>query len=214
MNLHDDELDQSKQPNQDALLKQLAGPPMLPGGTAGPDPAMGMIAPPQPQKPQSDPSRMDWGGIDKGKYDSGHDSPKYQVLRALSGFDPTQGVTPDVLNALNGLGLGTFSGDRDKIRVGGQVDPRFNGFTEFDLIRGFNDQNNPDKKWGFGGTGAPGQPDHQPQQGGGMGMGMAQGGLNSLLQGDPLAGIQSAISGYSEQGDNLKALLAQLSGGR
>jgi hypothetical protein len=211
MKLNDDELDQEKRPNQDALLQQLGAPGLqapLPGGTAGPDPIAGMAAPPQ-AKPQSNPDYMDWGGIDKGKYDSGHDSPKYQVLRSLSGFDPSKGVTPEVLAALNGLGLGTFSGDRDKIRVGGQIDPRFNGHTEFDLIRGFNDQNNPSKKWGFGGTEGPGQ----PQSGGGgigAGMSVAQGGLHSLLQGNPLQGIQAAIGQYAGQGDNLKALLAQL----
>ena len=248
MNLHDDELDQEKRPNQDALLAQLgAGPNTAQMGpnagrmdTFAPDAAsaaawrndpsnplhgiMSGLAPSDPvqgmaqasQKPQSNPDYMDWAGINKDKYDSGHDSPKYQVLRALSGFDPSQGVTPDVLAALNGLGLGTFSGKGDKINVGGQIDPRFDGYTEFDLIRGFNDPNNQSKKWGFGGTGAPGQPDHQPQswQGGGMGLGIAQGGLHSLLSGDPMAGIQAAIGQYAGQGDNLKALLAQLQGGR
>jgi hypothetical protein len=39
---------------------------------------------------------------------------------------------------------------------------------------------------------------------------MARGNLNALLTGDPMAGIQAALGKYSEQGDNLKALLAQL----
>jgi hypothetical protein len=208
-----DDFDEQKRPNQDALLKQLAGPGLaappepvdpIPGAS---QPAMGMAAPPQRM---SNPDAMDWAGIDKGKYDSGHNSPKYQVLRELSKYDPSQGVTPDVLAALNGLGLGTFSGDRDKIRVGGNIDPRFNGHTEFDLIRGFNDPNNPSKKWGFGGTEGPGQPQTSAPRMGGGGTGMAQNNLNALLQGDPLAGIQSAIQGYAGEGDNLKALLAQL----
>jgi hypothetical protein len=46
-----------------------------------------------------------------------------------------------------------------------------------------------------------------PMQGGGS---MARGNLNALLTGDPMAGIQAALGKYSEQGDNLKALLAQL----
>jgi hypothetical protein len=46
-----------------------------------------------------------------------------------------------------------------------------------------------------------------PMQGGGS---MARGNLNALLTGDPMAGIQAALGKYSEQGDNLKALLAEL----
>jgi hypothetical protein len=46
-----------------------------------------------------------------------------------------------------------------------------------------------------------------PMQGGGS---MARGNLNALLTGDPMAGIQAALGKYSEQGDNLQALLAQL----
>jgi hypothetical protein len=243
MQLHDDELDQEKRPNQDALLQQLAAPglqapaggfsSLLPEGVSpqrnnqdlleqsgsaglkiGNSLLQGMAQP--SQKRTSNPDYMNWAGINREKYDSAHDSPKYQILRELSKYDPSQGVTADVLAGLNALGLGTFTGQKDKINVGGQIDPRFEGYTEFDLIRGFNDPNNQSKKWGFGGTGAPGQPDYKPQggQGGGMGLGIAQGGLHSLLSGDPMAGIQAAIGQYAGQGDNLKALLAQLQGGR
>jgi hypothetical protein len=39
------------------------------------------------------------------------------------------------------------------------------------------------------------------------------GGLNSMLTSDPMMGIQAMVGKYSQQGDNLKALLAQLGGG-
>lgn len=65
-----------------------------------------------------------------------HDTPKYQIARVLQGFDPRDGITDDVLAALNRLGIGTFvrtSGD--KVRVE-NADPRFQGVTEIDLVRG------------------------------------------------------------------------------
>lgn len=74
---------------------------------------------------------------DRGKLEGEHDSPKYQIGRTLRMFDPRAGVTPEVLAALNKLGLGTFSGERDKLSVGGSVDPRFNGVTAFDVGRNF-----------------------------------------------------------------------------
>lgn len=109
-------------------------------------------APPAPKYGKDIGNRdyMDWRGINAEKFNGDHDSPKYQVLRTLSHFDPSQGATPEVIAALNQLGLGTFSGAKDKIRVGGQVDPRFEGFTEMDLIQGFNDPNNKTKTWGYG----------------------------------------------------------------
>lgn len=92
---------------------------------------------------------LDMGGINQAKLDSGHDSPKYRVLRTLSNFDPSQGVTPEVLAALNSLGLGTVTGGKDKFSFSGQVDPRLEGYTDVDAIVGFNDPNKP-KAWGYG----------------------------------------------------------------
>ena len=84
-----------------------------------------------------------WGqytpeGYNTGKIAEGHDSPKYQIGQVLSNFDYRQGITPEVLNALNALGLGTFEQiGNDKVRVTGDVDPRFGGekYTTIDLIR-------------------------------------------------------------------------------
>ncbi len=229
MKLHDDELDEQR-PNQDALLKQLAGPPMLPGGTAQGfaqgEPTPGAL--PAPPKPDY----SGWGqygveGLDKAKIDAGHDSPKYQIGRIQSHFDPTKGVTPEMIDALNGLTyqgqkMGNFRFDpkatsNDWLYVDDGVS-KFDGVKGGDIVR----NSGPGGAWqGWGGSyglgpdgGSLPEPAQGGGQGGGMGLGMAQGGLHSLLSGDPMAGIQAAIGKYSEQGDNLKALLAQLAGGQ
>jgi hypothetical protein len=171
----------------------------------------GMTAPPEKNVSQ-------WGqyggeGLDAAKIARGHDSPKYQIGRVLSNFDPKQGFTPDVLNALNALGIGTFSANKDRLTVGGQMDPRFEGVTGADLIRNFTGEG-PAAWQGWGGVNpeGPGVKEAGPM---GFASGsIGRGGLNSLLMGDPFAGIQSAIGQYAGQGDNLKALLAQLQQGR
>lgn len=82
-----------------------------------------------------------WGnkleGFDFNKMNSGHDSPKYQFGRVMSQFDPKGGITQGMLDQLNALGLGTVTGKigGDKISIGGNIDPRFEGVTEFDIIR-------------------------------------------------------------------------------
>lgn len=105
-----------------------------------------------------------WGqympeGYDPRKIESGHDSPKYQVGRVVSQFDPSAGLTPEVIGALNKLGIGDFSAiDGDKLRVTGNMDPRFEGVTEFDMIRAFSGGPNGegrDPHWGWGAIGGP-----------------------------------------------------------
>ena len=77
-------------------------------------------------------------GFSSDKLNNGRDSPKYQIGRVLSQFDPSQGLTPELLNALNALGIGDFtSNGRDKVSVA-NADPRFQDLTELDLIRGYN----------------------------------------------------------------------------
>jgi hypothetical protein len=78
-----------------------------------------------------------------------HTTPKYQIARTLQNFDPAQGVTPELLAALNALGIGTFSGQKDKVHVSGAVDPRFEGYTTIDLVEGFNNPNGT-KSWQYG----------------------------------------------------------------
>jgi hypothetical protein len=62
-------------------------------------------------------------GYDYGKLnDPTHMSAKYQIGRTLARFDPTKGLTPDALLALNALGLGTFSGAGDRLSLTGVTD--------------------------------------------------------------------------------------------
>lgn len=103
-----------------------------------------------------------WGsyqtaGWDPSKIEAGHTSPKYQIGRTLSNFDPTQGITPELLAALNALGLGTFSGSGQNLSITG-ADPEF-GYdaSSGDIIRGFQGGSGTDAAWQFGlGDGALG----------------------------------------------------------
>ena len=79
-------------------------------------------------------------GFDAGKLGSEHDSAKYQIGRTLSHFDPRQGITPEALAALNGLGIGSFSGQGDKLNVTGGSHG-LQGATDLDVVRGFHDPN-------------------------------------------------------------------------
>jgi hypothetical protein len=62
------------------------------------------------EEPATQPSATNyssWGGssvagLDANKVQSGHDSPKYQIAKVLSNFDPTKGITGEVLNAFRG----------------------------------------------------------------------------------------------------------------
>ena len=135
------------------------------------------------------------------------DSPKYQFARVMSNFDPKGGISQAMLDELNKLGLGSVSGKigGDKISIGGNVDPRFNGLTEFDVIRDL--ENGGGWQWGDASGGGGGQ---APGMAGNMMPG--SGGLNTLLMGDPLAAIQAAIGQYQQPSSNLQALIDQLGG--
>lgn len=176
--------------------RQAAGAPALSGGTAvdqssGMSNALGGFA-----------GKLE--GFDQGKLSGGHDSPKYQFGRAMSQFDPKGGITQELLDALNALGLGTVSGNLggDKISIGGNVDPRFEGVTEFDIIRDL--ENGGGWQWG-GLNGKAAAP--QMRQGGG---GMAPSGIGALTQ-SPSNAINAALA--NSRTPNIDALLAQLAGG-
>lgn len=157
-----DALDQPGGPGSD--LMGPAGPKSGNSGIAGTASAAIEPAPapaaPKPAGPGAFASQM--SGFDTAKFsDLSHNTPKYQLARAMSNFDPRQGITPEVLAALNGLGLGTFEGlDEDEVRLrDGHAD--FGGISEFDLIEGFDGGNG---KWAYQGLNGPAaQP--QPQQG-------------------------------------------------
>ena len=79
-------------------------------------------------------------GFDAGKLGGGHDTAKYQIGRTLSHFDPRAGITDEALAALNGLGIGSFSGAGDKLSVTGGSHG-LQGNTALDVVRGFKDPN-------------------------------------------------------------------------
>jgi hypothetical protein len=140
-------------------------------------------------------------GFDQGKLDSGHDSPKYRVGRALQGFDPAQGLTPEVIAALNALGIGTFSGERDKLSVTSD-DPRWNGVTKFDVGRDFSkgDGSTGSDAWSFQND-MPGQ---NAPAGGEQPIG------NDMFAGQmPGAMSQSAVDPFAGQ-STYQSLLARL----
>lgn len=176
-----------------ASLPQSAEPGGV-AGTSGPGPAS--------PAPAYDMSRV--MGYDAGKFNdpNKHDF-KYDTGRVLSQFDPRQGFTPDVINALNKLDYGTFAGSGDKLSLTGAKNAKDAAdFANQDWIYALK-ANNGDTKWNFGGGGAA------PQDAGPMGGGN---GLDPRLLGaDPNAAIQAALAQYS-QSPNLQALLAQLGG--
>lgn len=163
-----------------------------------------------------------WGtspieGFDGGKIARGHSSPKYQIGQVASRYDPKMGITPEMLAELNALGLGTFTGSRDKLYVSGNVDPRFEGYTTIDMVRGFNGPGG-GQAWQYGAENpnAPAQQAAAPQAaGGGMGGGFASasGGVNGLLGGNPYQGITDALGKLTQGGQvNIEALIRQLQG--
>lgn len=121
-------------PAEVAATRGLEAPVFQAEGAA--DPA----APPAPNYGQLGAFGDRLEGYDADKLGSGHDSAKYQIGKALSHFDPRQGITGDALGALNGLGIGTFSGQGDKLRVTGGSHG-LQGDSDLDVVRGFKDPN-------------------------------------------------------------------------
>jgi hypothetical protein len=117
----------------------------LTGGNTGINPTAGALqelggsmsaaAPQRPTSVGQYGNRLE--GFDGGKLqDPNKHDPKYDFARVASQFDPTQGLTPEMLQQLNGLGYGTFSGQNDKLHVD-NGDPMFNGISDFDVARDY-----------------------------------------------------------------------------
>lgn len=145
-------------------------------------------------------------------------SEKYRIGTVLSNFDPSRGLTPEVIDALNKADIfgAKFSGAGDKLTVdnaGGHA--RFGKGGTADVNIGF--------KTGKGTWGAWTDPELEAQAAaqGGMGGGMnsslagAQSNLNGLLRSDFQSAIQAALAKMTNGGaPNLQALLQQLGGGQ
>jgi hypothetical protein len=156
------------------------------------------------------------------KYDRPWDqkSERYKMQTVLSNFDPNQGITPDVIAALNAANINgaTFSGSKDKLDARGLKSwENYDGQEGIgDIIEQFNNPAMAGKHtWGAwlpeGGDAGGGQ-----AMGGGApsmaGIGPTPLG-GQLTSGDPLAQIQAALAQYSNS-PNIQALLAQLGAGQ
>lgn len=151
-------------------------------------------------------------GFDADKLASGHDSPKYQVARVLQKYPSTPAGLQAALAEINALGIGTASigGSKgDKLSFGGNVDPRFNGITTFDVIRG---AGNGGEAWTWqpeGGT-AP-VPTAAPSQGGlidSTGRTFENGGV--LGDPDVMARIRAELQRIVSGEPDREALMAQM----
>ncbi len=91
-------------------------------------------------------------GYDETKFnDPNKKSAKYVIGRTLSQFDPKQGITPEVLAALNALGFGNFSGQGDKLSLKGLTDAGKQAglagdYTDADFVEALNSGNG---HWGY-----------------------------------------------------------------
>lgn len=198
----------------------LAAPP--------PAPASPAAAPPVPAAAPSAASAAPSGGLDFSRlqgYDAGKfndpkkQTAKYQMGRTLAGFDPSTGLTPDVIAALNALGFGSFSGQGDKLSLSGLTDKgRSAGlvgdYTDADFNIGYKTGKG---KWGYADPAAEAL---QPSAASAGGSGGRLGGnpfggeaLGDALNGDPLAVIRAAIAKFSGSRPNAAALMTQLGGG-
>ena len=127
-------------------------------------------------------------------------SERYKMMTVLSNFDPRQGVTPDVLKALNDANINgaRFSGSGQNLTVdnAGGYD-RFGKGGTADIITSFQGGNGTWRPWA------------DPALEGPAGGGAPAGGLDPRLTGDPSAGIQAALASLGNS-PTLQALLKQL----
>lgn len=184
-----DEFDQTKRPNQDALLQQL-GAGSAPGMAApvDPMPAQSMAAPPAAKSPFQSDNKSLSGYLQEAAAHYRPELIKQQgdAARKSSAESFIRSLEPEL------RARGWNGGDIKNEKL--QVDGRW-----MDLYQDVEGAANP--QYADVTDAGPSGP---------VGGGVSLPGMGGLLGGDPLAGIQSALGQYSQQGDNLKALLAQL----
>jgi hypothetical protein len=217
-----DDLDNDPQARKKSLIEGLAGAPVAPGiasgegaPNAGPPPVLDQ---PLPAAAPAAPDYTKVGQYTSNAYDPqkftqpwDQRSEKYQIGTVLSNFDPKQGLTPDVIAALNGANIhgAKFSGAGDKLNVdnAGGYD-RFGTGGTADVVQGLKGGNG---TWGAWHMDDPNASPQGPAQGGGMFAGSS---ISPLLQGNAQDNIQGAmqnISGLADS-DKLQQLIAQLGG--
>lgn len=209
-------------------------PPPAPGGytpppgfaPGEPDPNAG-VPPPEPDKGKGIP---DWGtpqnpnmpywvyGLNLEKYaNPQYMSPKYQLARTYAQFDPSKGVSDELLAALNKLGLGEFytnkpGSDWLYVRNG---HPDFEGVTGSDIRtdRGWQGWGG---SWGLGPGGGFLPEPNEPMQGGGGGQaglpyfpfpgggrgggGVGGGGGSSYTRTQPLMNVEDVLKQLIDSG--------------
>lgn len=235
MDINSDLLD-PEQPRKKALVDALGGdaPGGMPGtpgnantGIGGVPDVSAVAAPLQADAPAPVAAKPDYTKAGQYANYSAYDqqkmarpwdqmSEKYKIGTVLSNFDPKQGLTPDVIAALNGANIhgAKFSGSGDKLTVdnAGGYD-RFGQGGMSDVNIGF--------KGGNGQWGAwtdpnlqPEQPQAAPQQSGGGGM-FAGSSISPMLQGDAQSNIQAALQnvGGLAGGSRIQELIKALGGG-
>ncbi len=137
-------------------------------------------------------------------------SERYKMQTVLSHFDPNQGITPEVIAALNAANINgaQFSGSKDKLDARNlSAWENYDGREGIgDIIEGFNDPNRAQKSWGAWG---PEGPPAAAQGGTNMAGSLA----NPLLQGDSMGSINAALGKLAQPTDLIQRLIAQLQGG-
>lgn len=144
-------------------------------------------------------------------------SERYKMQTILSNFDPNQGITPEVIAALNKANINgaTFSGGKDKLDARGlQNWENYDGREGIgDIIKGLNDPNMAGKhEWGaWQPEGDAPQRAEMPAGGGGR---PSFGGstINSSLQGNAQDDIQAALAQLQGRSPNIQELIKQLGG--
>jgi hypothetical protein len=160
------------------------------------------------------------GGFDGAKLGGASDSPKYQVGRILQKYPSTPAGLQQALGEIQALGLAdevSITGSKgDKLRFAGNTDPRFNGITEFDVIKG---AGNGGEEWQWidpndagGAAGGDAAMLAALTGGGGSAAAPAAGGDASSLPG-VMAAIQKLLAsqGQSSQQGYTDALLREMS---
>lgn len=155
-------------PQQKPSAFPTPGPAAAPPGPVQPKPGGGIVPPPMPNMGGNEPASagpyqakgpaMGLEGFDAGKLaDTSHNSPKYVFARAAQGLGVND--KDELLRRLkadpNGyFANASFGGSKgDKLEIGGQLDPSFDGINEFDVVRAAGDGG---KGWQWGVDGPPG----------------------------------------------------------
>jgi hypothetical protein len=206
-------------PKVQGLVDSLRGPTALetPGIQAPADPAV-VAGPPPVAAPNYKQTGQYLGNRfknEKSQRPWEDQSERYQIGTVLSNFDPKQGITADLIAALNGADIhgAKFSGQGDKLTVenAGGWDRFGTGGTD-DIIGNFKSGQGEWAAW----TSPEGQAKQRAFNAQRRGQSQAApqaglGGINGMLQGNATGNIQQALSSIQEPG-MLQQLIAALGG--